>query len=204
MVYQTPTRNDFQRNLAAMLKQTRETAHTDSQRIRAEHAARGLGQSGPLISAVAERFDKLHAETIETMMRLIGDFVARTRISPKEFADTVRPVLETIRRGVGRAGSASGERNFESGNRAGSRSIPGHVRRTAGWGTSRYRDRICQRSKHDHASQRCGSASGYSSAAIRRATRAKLGRFSAGPERVARGTDHRGQYLRPASRCRSY
>lgn len=95
-MYQTPTTADFQRSLAGILQRTREAAHSDEQRIRVEHAARGLGQSGPLISAVAIRFDELHAEAVESAMRLIGDFVARTRISPKEFGASAGPILETI------------------------------------------------------------------------------------------------------------
>jgi hypothetical protein len=95
-VYQTPTTADFQRNLAGILQRSREIAHSDEQRIRVEHAARGLGQSGPLISAVAIRFDELHAEAVKSAMHLIRDFVARSRLSPKELADSARLILETI------------------------------------------------------------------------------------------------------------
>ncbi len=68
-MYQTPTTNDFHRNLSGILQRTREAAHADSQRIRVEHAARGLGSSGPLISAVAIRFDELHAEAVDTPLK---------------------------------------------------------------------------------------------------------------------------------------
>jgi hypothetical protein len=95
-VYQTPTTTDFQRNLADILRRTREEAHSDEQRVRVEHAARGLSQSGPLLDALAERFDELHAEAVESTMHLIRDFVARMQFPPKELTDSARPILETI------------------------------------------------------------------------------------------------------------
>ena len=61
-MYQTPTSEDFQRILVTIRQKARGQAHTDNQRIKAEHASRGLGRSGPLIEAVARRFDELHAE----------------------------------------------------------------------------------------------------------------------------------------------
>jgi hypothetical protein len=58
-MYQTPATSDFQRNLADILAQTREAAGVADQRIRVEHASRGLGQSGPVISAIAQHLDRL-------------------------------------------------------------------------------------------------------------------------------------------------
>jgi hypothetical protein len=95
-MYQTPTANDFQRNLAAILQRVRDQAHGEIGRIRAEYAARGLGQSGPLIGAVAERFNQLHGETVEAAMDLIRQYVSRTRLSPVELSASARPILETL------------------------------------------------------------------------------------------------------------
>jgi len=95
-MYQTPTSGDFQRKLATILDEARRNAYADQQRIQVEHAARGLGSSGPLISAVAQAFDQLHANAVERVMSLIADFASRTELTPAELGTSARPVIETI------------------------------------------------------------------------------------------------------------
>lgn len=94
-MYQAPTANDFQRKLADTLTQTREAAALDDQRIRVEHASRGRGQSGPVIIAVARRFDELHEAAVDKTMRLIDSFVGRG-LTPIELGNSARPILETF------------------------------------------------------------------------------------------------------------
>jgi hypothetical protein len=95
-VYQTPTSADFQRNLSTVLQRARDKAHAGGERIQVEHAAKGLGQSGPVIEAVAVRFDQLHAEATEDAMRLIREFVRRTQLTPTELGLWARPQLENL------------------------------------------------------------------------------------------------------------
>jgi hypothetical protein len=95
-MYRTPTSSDFQRNLLIVGQKAREQAHADDQRIKVEYASRGLGQSGPLIGAVADRFDELHAEATETVMHLIRAFVRRRQLTPTELAAAARPELENL------------------------------------------------------------------------------------------------------------
>jgi len=94
-MYQTPTTNDFQRKLADILAQTRDAAALDDQRIRAEHVSRGLIQSPPVVDAVAQRFDELHAAAVEQAMRLIDSFAVRG-LNPIELGKSATPILETI------------------------------------------------------------------------------------------------------------
>jgi hypothetical protein len=94
-MYQPPTTTDFQRKLGYILAQTREAAARGDQRIRVEHASRGLGQSGPVISAVAQHLDQLHEAAIVEAMRLVDNFAARG-LSPVESGKSARPILETI------------------------------------------------------------------------------------------------------------
>jgi hypothetical protein len=94
-MYQSPTTNDFQRNLTDILTRTREAAALDDQRIRAEHASRGHGLSGTVIIAVAQHFDELHAAAIDKAMRLINGFAIRG-LKPIELGNSARPILETF------------------------------------------------------------------------------------------------------------
>jgi hypothetical protein len=89
-MYLTPTSTDFQRNLLTITQNVRERAHADDQKIKAEHASRGLGRSVPLIVAVAARFDELHAEATEAVMHLIRDFVGRTQLTTAELGTEAR------------------------------------------------------------------------------------------------------------------
>ena len=95
-MYQTPTSNDFQRILVSIRQKAREQAHTEDQRIKVQYASKGLGQSGPLIGAVASRFDELHAEATEAVMHLIKDFVGRTQIAPMELIPLARTQLDNL------------------------------------------------------------------------------------------------------------
>jgi len=94
-MYRPPTTTDFQRKLGDILAQTREAAGRGDQRIRVEHASRGLGQSGPLISAVAQHLDRLHEAAIEEAMRLVDNFAVRG-LNPVELGKSAKPILETI------------------------------------------------------------------------------------------------------------
>jgi hypothetical protein len=95
-VYQTPTTEDFHRSLRAILKRCRETAGSEGQRIAGECEAKGRAHSGYHINAVANRFDELHAEAVEAMMRTISEFAARMQLAPAELAASARPILETL------------------------------------------------------------------------------------------------------------
>jgi hypothetical protein len=95
-MYQTPTSADFQRILVTIMQKTREGAYAEDQRIKVEYASKGLGQSGPLIGAVAVRFDELHAEMTEAVMHLIRDFVGRTQLMPKELGAAALVSLENF------------------------------------------------------------------------------------------------------------
>jgi hypothetical protein len=94
-VYQTPTHPDFLRNLTAILQRNRDIAFAEDQRITAEHAMRHIG-GGPVIAAVGRRFDELHAEAVERVMRVIAEYVARSQLTPSELAASARPILETL------------------------------------------------------------------------------------------------------------
>jgi hypothetical protein len=95
-MYQTPTIADFNRKLTDIIEHARENVSVDEQRIQVEHAAKGLGQSGPLIGALATRWDELHAEAVDAAMRLIQDFVDRTHLSPRDFCVSTRSSLERL------------------------------------------------------------------------------------------------------------
>ena len=95
-MYQTPTIADFQRNLLTVVKKARDQAIADDRRIKAEHAARGMGQSGALIIAIANRFDELHAEVTEAVMHLIRDFAGRSQLRPSELGAAARGQLENL------------------------------------------------------------------------------------------------------------
>jgi hypothetical protein len=95
-VYQTPTIADFQRNLLTVVQKARDHAIADDQRIKADHAARGLGLSGALIAAIANRFDELHAGVTEAVMHLILDFAGRSQLRPSELGAAARGQLENL------------------------------------------------------------------------------------------------------------
>lgn len=82
--------------LVNITRNARDRAHADDQKIKVEHAARGLGRSGPIIVAVAARFDELHAEATEAVMHLIRDFVGKTQISVTELGTAARSQLENL------------------------------------------------------------------------------------------------------------
>jgi hypothetical protein len=70
----TPTIFDFQRNLDTVIHRGEREARADAAKLGSEFAARGLGRSGPLISAVVKRADQIHADILKRAMELIVEF----------------------------------------------------------------------------------------------------------------------------------
>jgi hypothetical protein len=70
----TPTIFDFQRNLDTIIHRGEREARAEAARLRSEFAAKGMGQSGPLISEVIKRADQIHADTLKCAMDLIVEF----------------------------------------------------------------------------------------------------------------------------------
>ncbi len=95
-VSNSPTSADFQRNLLAIVRKAREQVRADDQRIKADHAARGLGPSGALIIAIADRFEEVHAEVTEAVMHLIRHFAGRSQLTPSELGAMARGQLENF------------------------------------------------------------------------------------------------------------
>src|ERR1700730_12415825 len=95
-VYQTPTRGDFQRNLSVIIHEARAKIRAENGRITNSLAAKGLAQSGVLISQIASCANDLHAKTIEKSMQLIREFTTRSRMTPIELGEAARPMLENL------------------------------------------------------------------------------------------------------------
>jgi hypothetical protein len=95
-VYQAPTRGDFQRNVSVVIHEVRAKFKAENGRIISNLAARGLAGSGDLISDVVSCANRFHAEIIDRSMRLAGEFVGRSNLTPAELAQAVRPALENL------------------------------------------------------------------------------------------------------------
>jgi hypothetical protein len=95
-LYQTPTSADFQRILLRIVHNEYDLALSEERQIQAQHAAKGLGQSGSVVVAVTARLDELHAKATDNAMCLISDFIVRTQRAQPELSELARAELEKL------------------------------------------------------------------------------------------------------------
>lgn len=95
-MYATPTKADLDRNLSTISHDARHKARAEKDRLESEYAARGLGQSGPLIRAVIEVCDAIHRGALEEATAVLRDFSERMGAEPAEVAAIARSHLENM------------------------------------------------------------------------------------------------------------
>jgi hypothetical protein len=96
-MYQLPTKEDLDRNLAAPIHSVRQKAHGERLRITSEFAARGMTLSTGLIASVAHCLDRLHEEAVGQAMHLVSEFLRRMPTSsPSLAASWARPHLQNL------------------------------------------------------------------------------------------------------------
>lgn len=95
--YQTPTVLDFERNLDTIVHNGEQEARAAIPGMQSELAARGLARSGAAIKVIIENADKIHADTLDRCMNLIGEFSkVGSQLSLKALAETTRTRLESL------------------------------------------------------------------------------------------------------------
>ena len=95
-MYEAPTRGDFQRKISEVIHETTKNVRTENGRIIANLAARGLAQSGALISDVVSCADRFHAKAVDKSTRIALEFVGRSNLTPAELGEAARPLLENL------------------------------------------------------------------------------------------------------------
>lgn len=95
-MYQAPNRGDFQRNVSVVVHEVRAKFKAENDRIISNLTARELAGSGALISDLVSCANRFHAEIIDRSMRLSGEFVGRSNLTPAELAQAVRPILKNL------------------------------------------------------------------------------------------------------------
>lgn len=95
-MYKTPTLQDFQRSLDNNIHEAENLARLEKGRITSQLAARGLAQSGALISNITTRMDEIHQAAVEKAMRLVHEFVNHGALSPNELGAVAKKRLEHL------------------------------------------------------------------------------------------------------------
>ena len=95
-MYSTPTKADLDRNLSTILHDSHHKGQAEKARLTNEYASRGLGLSGPLISAVASALDAIHKQALERAAPMLRDFAERMQTPPPEIAAMSRPHLQNM------------------------------------------------------------------------------------------------------------
>jgi hypothetical protein len=95
-VHMVPTKDDLDRNLSTILHDAHHKAQAEKMRLMNEFAARGLGRSGTVISAVVGVLDGIHKDAVNKAIPILGDFAQRMQVAPSEIVRIARPHLENL------------------------------------------------------------------------------------------------------------
>jgi hypothetical protein len=93
----TPTIFDFQRNLDTIIHSGERVARAEAAKARSEFSARGLGVSGPLLGAVIESANQIHANILKRAMELTHEFSSgNSHLAKADLAKTTRQRFENF------------------------------------------------------------------------------------------------------------
>lgn len=92
-MFDTPQKNDLDRNLSAILHSSHRAAHEQIKALTFEFSRKGTLQSSAFFASAANIVRRLHEDAMEQSVQFLRDFLERTEVSPLEIVGWAKPHL---------------------------------------------------------------------------------------------------------------